>query len=75
MTLADVYLAITISDALFSDKGRLIYDTKVRDKDLPNLSRYTTLIYEMIGHIPHKEENQEQKIVELDMHEEEKKKQ
>jgi hypothetical protein len=47
MTFADVYLAVVAGQALFAPAG--IMDRKSRDKDLPNVTRYATLIMQMIG--------------------------
>jgi len=47
MTLADVYLAVVAGQALFACQA--IMDRKTRDKEVPNTTRFVTLVFEMIG--------------------------
>lgn len=50
MTLADVYLAVMAGQALFAPQS--VMDKKTRDKELPNFTRFATLVLEMIGQDP-----------------------
>jgi glutathione S-transferase len=52
MTLADIYLAMTLSEVLFMDKKNQAFDIKQRDKTIPNVTRFCTLIFDMISHNP-----------------------
>ena len=53
MTLADIYLAMTLSEVLFKEKGKnQAFDLKQRDKTIPNVTRFCTLIFDMISHNP-----------------------
>jgi glutathione S-transferase len=50
MTLADVYLAVVAGQAVFACQA--IMDKKTRDKEIPNVTRFATLVFEMIGQNP-----------------------
>lgn len=47
MTIADVYLAAVAGQAIFAPEE--IMNRQSRDKEIPNLTRYVTLMFPMFG--------------------------